>query len=340
MMRAFLEAVESVVPEVVEDLYRIAHQMEQDSYLEAIKAERGGGVVSSWDIIGLAGNEEWGAPQGIFDKPVYATVRDGLREWVTKYHLSTDDDLYEQIALEAVTNYVKSRTPEHRARRVKQRKQAEEHMRRGYKREVTEEEINKAGRLRVGRPGDEKIALSDSVYWDNDIGLIHGLDTAPYPFVFAPFSDLPSENARHYEILLENDILKSDLLTNGKEGDEWTMLRQEMAHPWDGIGWNPKNKEWGEFKAQITDMFNKYLGAYGARTEAFMKEQEYERVMKKRKPIHYEWLAMYQVGRMELDEIQQWYIDQSTDGETTVEIEPIRKSLSTTAKLVGITLRP
>ncbi|MNN01041.1 hypothetical protein D3C81_1136480 [compost metagenome] len=321
----FLELIESMTPEVLEDLKGI-----YDVYAEA----------DNWFMANHKGSQLWPSEWEVVKQSdnnfsfEYTRLKEKITSWIYKFNLVGDSDFYYTLGLCSLSFYYDDCKETEREKRIK------EYNIIAKRYNVSLDTLRKSERYNRTWPYEEKLTLVNSIFQDEETDNIELSKTInednyrlfferTFPVAFTP-SDIylkhdvsiyPYEAMQtHYELM--NTIQQSK--------DDQDLLA------YSGMAWDPRLKTWKDFESELDRMFKQYKNLYRERTEKFLIERGYLKEPEKRNLEHFKWLVHYLIQRWSLREIADFYSQKV--GEEIHE-DTVSHGIKSAARLVLIDLK-
>lgn len=326
----FLNLVESMTPEVVEDLKEI-----YDTYGEAEEwffTHHKGSTFwpSDWETVKEA-NENFCSG--------YLPLKTAISQWANKYNLVGELDFYESQGLTSLSFYYDDCKELNRKKRMKEYKDVAEQF------NVPLEAIRKSELYGPSWPYEEKLQLATNVFQEdeedtlelsksiNQEGIHNSFFQEKMPFAFTPDNILQftqNKDVYSYEALKNYYEIFTNLCQKRTDDSSFEMLI------YSGHAWDPRTTTWKEFEESIDRMFSEYKELYRLRAENFLIERGYIKEGEKRNLDHFKWLVHYLIQRWSLRKIADYY-SQQTD--KTVNEDTIFHGIKDAARLVLIDIK-
>src|ERR1043166_193720 len=152
-------------------------------------------------------------------------------------------------------------------------------------------------------------------------GLTHGLELLP-PIELTEQSD---------EMFPGAELLNTLKASPGKVVKATTLPGKLERVDWPMRGWNIETEPEQRFRERFNEAAKRWLDRYILERRVAGEQKKLTHVTEKRRPEHYEWLALYQIARQS----QQGIADQYKESR-----DAVKSALERTAQLIGLKLRP
>ncbi|OKP85953.1 hypothetical protein A3842_07150 [Paenibacillus sp. P3E] len=321
----FLELIESMAPEVLEDLKDI-----YDIYAEA----------EEWFITYHKGSQLWPSEWGVVKESnenfcfEYTQLKEKITSWVYKFNLVGDSDFYCTLGLCSLSFYYDD------CKETERKKRLDEYNEIAKRYNVSLETLRRSGRYNRTWPYEEKLTLVNCIFQDEETDNIElsksinddnhlSFFERTFPVAFTPSNIFlkndegiyPYETMQtHYELINKIQQFKDD----------------EDLLAYSGMAWDPRLKTWKDFESELDKMFKQYKDLYRERTEKFLIERGYLKEPEKRNLDHFKWLVHYLIQRWTLREIADFY---SQNVGEEVHEDTVSHGIKSAARLVLIDLR-
>ena len=330
----FLELLEELVPEVINDLDAV-----YSIYAEA----------DNWYSTHLKGSREWPCEWHIVKQanleryPGYVQLKDALEAWTDKYNLNGKNDFYQNLALTSLQFYYDDCKESERQKRLKEYNELAQRY------NVPLETVRNSKRYSKNWPYEERLVLADNVFFEDepdDIELSNSIGEGEnlnqqffqkvFPFSFTPdtmhfVGNIQAETYEwmrtFYELLLQVYDKKKEAAL--QEGKTFTLM------PYSGAAWDPRNETWRGFEDRMDRAYTKYKELYRQRAEDFLLERGYVKGKEKRNLDHFKWLVHYQVEGWTLRKIADYY---SNISDEIIYEDTVYRGIKSTAELVLLNL--
>jgi hypothetical protein len=321
----FLELIESMTPEVLDDLRGI-----YDVYTEADK----------WFITHHKGSELWPSEWEIVKQSSnnfcfeYTSLKEEISKWACKFNLIGESDFYHSLGLCSLSFFYDDCKETEREKRLKEYKEIAERY------NVPLETVRRSERYNKTWPYEEKLTLVNCIFQDEEpdnIELSKSINEDNYqsffeitfPVAFTP-SDIYFNHERSiymYEQMKAHHELISKIELSNDDQDLLT---------YSGMAWDPRLKTWKDFESELDKMFKQYKDLYRERTEKFLIERGYLREPEKRNLDHFKWLVHYLIQKWSLREIADYY---SQNVGEIVHEDTVSHGIKSAARLVLVDLK-